>query len=403
VKLTSDPDYKAKYTSPAWSPDGRSVAMLRATFGGDAAELSVAPADGSSPPHVVGDVSTLASTPRYSPDGSLILLGGAYHNDDAIELVDPATGATRAIGVGSVPTWSPDGRSIAFLRRGELWVMRADGGDPRRLLEGRVTLSDQAWSPDGKRIAVSDISTGTWGPAFVVRVDGSGVRKIEGGWGEVAWSPVADELALASETPRDVGLVAYDLATATERTLTRHPPGWDNSLHWTVDGRAIVYSGAWRELQRVDLATGAIHQLVQACGLDDSAPSSAVCGGMDFEGISALADEHRGPVHLRLEPEGRVRPCAGCFGTVVHSWLSDAAADRLRGARLTLSSVPAGLLTFRGSTLVSQFLGNARLYLQPTRALLRSHRKTVLLRVEVRTTEGELLAVARVRLGVKTA
>ena len=31
------------------------------------------------------------------------------------------------------PTWSPDGSQIAFYREGQIWVMNADGSDPRRV------------------------------------------------------------------------------------------------------------------------------------------------------------------------------------------------------------------------------------------------------------------------------
>src|SRR3954447_4910575 len=300
VKITADPVYTTKYTSPTWSPDGRSVAMLRRIYYGDAAQLEVAPADASAPPRLLADVPSSGSTPEYSPDGRWILLGGASSTDDTIQLVDATTGATRAIGLGTVPTWSPDGSAIAFLRRGELWVMRADGSAAHRLREGRVRVTDQAWSRDGKRLVVSDATNGAWGPALVVNVDGSGGQKIDGTWAEAAWSPVGDNLALTSTAPRDVGLVAYDLATGAQKVLTRHPPGWDNSAHWTPDGRSVVYSGAWRELQRVDVSTGAIHQVIPACGLDDAAPPSAVCAGMEFDGSSLLADEHQGPAHLNL-------------------------------------------------------------------------------------------------------
>src|SRR4029450_3747683 len=57
------------------------------------------------------------------------------------------------------PSWSPDGRQIAFAsdRNGnlEVYVMNASGGDQRRLTRtnGGGSSSDPAWSPDGRRIA----------------------------------------------------------------------------------------------------------------------------------------------------------------------------------------------------------------------------------------------------------
>ncbi|MDX6245269.1 MAG: hypothetical protein QOE76_2992 [Frankiales bacterium] len=56
------------------------------------------------------------------------------------------------------PAWSPDGRSIAFLRGGDdtpsqLHVMPADGGEPRLLHEHRLGAERPVWSPDSTRIA----------------------------------------------------------------------------------------------------------------------------------------------------------------------------------------------------------------------------------------------------------
>jgi TolB protein len=56
------------------------------------------------------------------------------------------------------PSWSPDGRMIAFASDrpsggGVIYVMNADGSD-LRTLNGR-SASDAAWSPDGRTIALT--------------------------------------------------------------------------------------------------------------------------------------------------------------------------------------------------------------------------------------------------------
>ena len=54
------------------------------------------------------------------------------------------------------PSWSPDGKHIAFARAGrnrEIYVIDADGGNQRNLTNNPFSDRDPSWSPDGKRIA----------------------------------------------------------------------------------------------------------------------------------------------------------------------------------------------------------------------------------------------------------
>ena len=57
------------------------------------------------------------------------------------------------------PSWSPDGKQIAFHseRDGnyEIYVMDADGSNPQRLTENPNNDRDPSWSPDGERIVFS--------------------------------------------------------------------------------------------------------------------------------------------------------------------------------------------------------------------------------------------------------
>ena len=57
----------------------------------------------------------------------------------------------------AAPRWSPDGRTLAFLRSADggppaLWALPLDGGDAREVVAGPV--ADFAWSPDGTRFAL---------------------------------------------------------------------------------------------------------------------------------------------------------------------------------------------------------------------------------------------------------
>jgi dipeptidyl aminopeptidase/acylaminoacyl peptidase len=59
----------------------------------------------------------------------------------------------RVIGHGNSATWSPDGKSIAFLDHEELYVVSAEGRSAARNLAPGMRVRLFTWSPDGKRIA----------------------------------------------------------------------------------------------------------------------------------------------------------------------------------------------------------------------------------------------------------
>lgn len=96
------------------------------------------------------------------------------------------------------PSWSPDGRRIAFTRcesfnaRGcDVFVMNADGSGQKNLTRtGRDDLAwsevQPAWSPDGARIAYQR-DAGLW----TMKDDGSGKRRVARGYSQYApaWSP----------------------------------------------------------------------------------------------------------------------------------------------------------------------------------------------------------------------
>ena len=102
-------------TDPQWSPDGRRIAFFSGDVGYTGAQVYVMNADGSPPIQLVPDRSGNARQPTWAPDGSRLAFvwGGLRSSITAFSLDGSDTFTTLSYGVD--PSWSPDGRWIAYL------------------------------------------------------------------------------------------------------------------------------------------------------------------------------------------------------------------------------------------------------------------------------------------------
>lgn len=156
------------YSSPAWSPDGKSLAYLR--FRQDAGELAVATAEGTRERAVTKVFKTRYGLPNHhldwSPDGRWLAVDDTTSAERpfSIFLVSVATGERRRIttppddALGDVdPRFSPNGTSISFIRvfhraRQGLFTVAIADGKLRQLLREGSQISGQDWTADGKSI-----------------------------------------------------------------------------------------------------------------------------------------------------------------------------------------------------------------------------------------------------------
>ncbi len=159
---------------------------------------------------------------------------------------------TRQIGR---PTWSPDGKSIAFISnmsgRNNIWLISSDGGFPTQL-----TVSDQrqtapAWSPDGKWIAYQSDFDGDemWDIFLVSPKTGKVVNLTQ--TREIAemsptWSPDGRFLAyeVKAKTSAAFEIDVYDTVMRELKHITTGTPQdlGNYSPIWSKDGKYIVYS-----------------------------------------------------------------------------------------------------------------------------------------------------------------
>jgi Tol biopolymer transport system component/DNA-binding winged helix-turn-helix (wHTH) protein len=216
LRLTSNPND----CCPAWSPDARSVAYARGDPGGRA--IYAVPALGGTPRQLYSEEGRfkehIGYLPRFSwsPDGKYLAVSALFTEDKrpSISLVWLADSSRVRLTWPAPqysdwsPSFSPDGKSIVFLRSSgpgmidDLYVIPATGGEPRRLTSDKALMKGSfAWTPDSREIIFCSYRGGMeslWrisaGGGTPSRVEGAGARS-----SEPAIAPVGNRLAYASE------------------------------------------------------------------------------------------------------------------------------------------------------------------------------------------------------------
>jgi Tol biopolymer transport system component len=177
------------YASRAsWSPDGQRLVAERAV--GDENALFVTGLDGSGPVRLTSGAGYEAD---WSSRDRIVFDRGS----DLYSISPDGTGLRRLTRVreqfsAQTPSWSPDGRRLAFMRftppererPPSVYTMRASGGGKRYVAANGLWPT---WSPDGRWIAFLRRQT-----IYVVRPDGSDLRRvrhIRGVVWDLAWQP----------------------------------------------------------------------------------------------------------------------------------------------------------------------------------------------------------------------
>jgi hypothetical protein len=210
-------------TCAVWFPHGNQILITNDEAVGPGRPLrpAVIDPDGSNlrPLDAVRNPDLNLGCGDVSPDGTTIALEGfgqgGHRELDGIYTVRATDGGglVRLLrGPVSPPSYSPDGSRISFFDSkagvspsgsGALFVMRAEGSDPRRITPWGYAFMDHAWSPDGTWIAFQR----PYGRLYVVHPDGSDLRRVpldlEAGTGALnpSWSPDGGWIVFSLQRP----------------------------------------------------------------------------------------------------------------------------------------------------------------------------------------------------------
>jgi Tol biopolymer transport system component len=199
---------------PCWSPDGTQIAFGIGGFFGrpvKAGQLALIHPDGTGY-RLLTDGKASSGFPSWSPDGKQLVFRVMDKGGEQglrILTLDGAKITKLTSDYDTFPVWSPRGDKIAFcsMRDGDfdIYTIRPDGTEVRKLTESHSNDAHPIWSPDGNWIVFSSGRFGfkdegllnTGGPQpngelFVMRADGSEVTQLtDNQWEDAcpSWQP----------------------------------------------------------------------------------------------------------------------------------------------------------------------------------------------------------------------
>jgi len=145
------------------------------------------------------------------------------------------------------PTWSPDGKFIAYAARRDremnIWKIPAEGGEPVRLTYDTKHNFYPSWSPDGKKIAFqATVESGI--NLFLMATDGVDIEQLTADGGEwPIWHPGGDKILFKKGDNENIKYYIIDINSKEVKLLYEtDKKGFLSRPVWHPDGINILFS-----------------------------------------------------------------------------------------------------------------------------------------------------------------
>ncbi|MGO8672206.1 MAG: TolB family protein [Capsulimonadaceae bacterium] len=232
----------------AWSPDNSKLAFIV----GKAIGSSLWTMDIQSKEMVL-IYNGYCSSPAYSPDGKRIAIAVPDVNTGfTISIVDLATEAIKRLAVqsydGQKLVWSPAGDRLYFAsgRKHEpaIWSIGVDGSGLTRVTPAGTKASGLSLSPDGQQIAYSATDKSTYSSdLFISDTQGKHITKLttsEASYWSPVWSPDGTRIAYQSDIKHDTQIFVSRDDGSRARAVSYTTGKGQSEMDWVNDNRRIL-------------------------------------------------------------------------------------------------------------------------------------------------------------------
>ncbi|MEW5870758.1 MAG: DPP IV N-terminal domain-containing protein [Chloroflexota bacterium] len=207
--------------------------------------------DGSNTIKLMDDLSGIYHA-ALSPDGAKIAFSANSPADGSTDIYTMNVDGSNLVNLTAGrqdeefdPAWSPDGKRLAFISGGDIFIIDVGDGSLIQLTNHPRRDSQPSWSPDGTRIAFRSDERGKHPDIYLINSDGANLERLTDDPGAVYdpnWSPDGSRIIYGSAPPDKYGEIHVINADGTGKINLSQEPYMDGNPRWSPDGTQILFN-----------------------------------------------------------------------------------------------------------------------------------------------------------------